>query len=94
MFRSMEGDLNNTSKNSYLLGSPSLYMRLMAYRTEFVEPAKQKQNVLNYRNVNWKYQGDEFVLETKNSSEIMRQWFYFIWILMFVFSFFLFRVCV
>lgn len=54
-FRSMEGNLNNTSKNSYPLGSPSLYLWLMAYQIEFVKPAKQKQNMLNYRNVNWKY---------------------------------------
>lgn len=55
MFRSMEGNSNNASKISYPLGRLSLYVRLIAYQIEFVKAAKQEQNVLNYRNVNWKY---------------------------------------
>lgn len=66
MFRSIEGNLNNASKNSYPLGRPSLYMPLVAYWIELVKSAKQNQNVLNYWNVNWKYKGHELVLETKD----------------------------
>lgn len=41
-------------------------MPLVAYWIELVKSAKQNQNVLNYRNVNWKYEGHELVLETKD----------------------------
>lgn len=71
-------------------------MWLMVYQIAFVKPAKQKQHVLNYRNINWKYEGDEFIGETKDfwndEKTVSFYWSFNVYIL-FLFLF-LFGICV